>query len=276
MAIKAFEAGHDILLKPKDPVALIAAMAAAVQSGRIAESRIDEAALKLLTLKARLNLHKNRFVDEARVGECVGTPAHLAHRSGSRGCVADDDQERRRLAAGGGGRGPGGDAAPAGRPRSSTSSSRRPIRMSCRRRYQRNWPRPFRGRRAFICAPGWIRPLYEVAWKAVREAELVVFSLFVPRNRMGDAAPFREADLKFLQQVIAAKPKAVVAMSYGNPQLIRKIPDVGAFLIGYGERGWFGNQTVYFETFVKALKGEIKPAGKLPVTSATSIRSGPV
>jgi beta-N-acetylhexosaminidase len=65
--------------------------------------------------------------------------------------------------------------------------------------------------------------------------------------------------------VIAAKPGAVVAMTYGNPHLIRKIPDVGAFLVGYGERGWFGNQAVYFETFVKALKGEIKPAGRLPI-----------
>ena len=31
-------------------------------------------------------------------------------------------------------------------------------------------------------------------------------------------------------------------MSYGNPQLVRKVPDVPAFLVGYGERGWFGNQ----------------------------------
>ena len=83
---------------------------------------------------------------------------------------------------------------------------------------------------------------------------------------MGDAAPFREADLAFLLKIIAAKPNAVVAMSYGNPQLIRKIPTVGAFLVGYGERGWFGNQAVYFESFIKALKGELKPSGRLPVT----------
>ena len=82
---------------------------------------------------------------------------------------------------------------------------------------------------------------------------------------MGDAAPFRDADLAFLKGIIAAKPKAVVAMSYGNPQLIRKIPGVAAFLVGYGERGWFGNQAAYFDSFIKALKGEIKPAGRLPV-----------
>ncbi|MCK7476729.1 MAG: hypothetical protein M0C28_03615 [Candidatus Moduliflexus flocculans] len=78
VAVRAFEAGHDVILKPKDPVATIAALAAAVRSGRIPESRVDEAARKLLTLKARLGLHKYRFVDEARVGEFVGTAAHQA------------------------------------------------------------------------------------------------------------------------------------------------------------------------------------------------------
>jgi len=50
----------------------------AVKSGRLSERRVDEAALRLLTLKARLGLHKNRFVDESRLGELVGTPEHLA------------------------------------------------------------------------------------------------------------------------------------------------------------------------------------------------------
>ncbi|NTV81277.1 MAG: hypothetical protein HGA24_07640 [Candidatus Aminicenantes bacterium] len=56
-----------------------------------------------------------------------------------------------------------------------------------------------------------------------------------------------------------------MAMAYGNPHLIRKSPGVSAFLVGYGERGWFGNQAVYFDSFIKALKGELKPSGRLPV-----------
>ena len=54
-------------------------------------------------------------------------------------------------------------------------------------------------------------------------------------------------------------------MSYGNPQIIRRIGDVAAFAIGYGERGWFGNQAVYFDSFTKLLNGDLKPTGKLPV-----------
>jgi hypothetical protein len=56
-----------------------------------------------------------------------------------------------------------------------------------------------------------------------------------------------------------------VAMSYGNPHLLRKLGDVPAFVVGYGERGWFGNQAVYFEAFIGLLRGEVRPAGKLPV-----------
>jgi beta-N-acetylhexosaminidase len=257
VAVKAFEAGHDAILKPKNPAATIAALAAAVRSGRIPESRVDEAARKILTLKARLGLHKNRFVEEARVGEFVGTAAHQAIvqevADKSLTLLKNDKVLPLALA-------PGGPAA-------------KLVNVNVQK-YDGD-PMPgilsaklaaaFPGTPSFTLRPDMDAGYYETAMKAVAGADLVVLSLFVPRNRMGDAAPFREADLAFLLKIIAAKPNAVVAMAYGNPQLIRKIPAVPAFLVGYGERGWFGNQAVYFDSFIKALKGELKPSGRLPV-----------
>ncbi len=254
VAVKAFEAGHDVILKPKDPAAAIAALAAAVRSGRIPESRVDEAARKILTLKARLGLYKSRLVDEARIGEFVGTAAHQALVQE----VADKSLTMLK-----------NDKVLPLKPGRTTK-----IVNICVQKYDGD-PMPaalaaklgaaFPGTRSFTLRPDMDPAYYETVWKAVGESDLVVLSLFVARNRMGDAAPFREADLAFIKKVIAAKPKAVVAMSYGNPQLIRKIPDVAAFLVGYGERGWFGNQAVYFDSFIKALKGELKPSGRLPV-----------
>ena len=254
VAVKAFEAGHDIILKPKDPAATIAALATAVRSGRLSESRIDEAALKLLTLKARLGLHKNRFVDESRVGEFVGTPDHLA--------LVQEVADKSLTLLKNDGVFPialarlakavninvqkfDGDASPSGLSTKLAAT--------------------FPGIQSFNLRPDMDPAYYDTVWKAVQGSDLVVLSLFVPRTRLGDAAPLREADLAFLQKVIAAKPQAVVAMAYGNPHLIRKIPSVAAYLIGYGEKGWFGNQAVYFESFSKLLKGELKPAGRLPV-----------
>jgi beta-N-acetylhexosaminidase len=259
VAVKAFEAGHDVILKPKDPVAAIAALAAAVRSGRIPEGRVDGAVQKLLTYKARLGLHRARFVDEARVGEFVGTAAHqaivqeVADRSLT--MLKNDGVLPLKTAAGGAAAAPrivniavqkvDGDPMP-------------PVLAA-------KLAAAFPGTKSFTLRPDMEAAYYETVWKAVGESDLVVLSLFVARNRMGEAAPFRDGDLAFLKRIIAAKPKAVVAMSYGNPQLIRKIPGVGAFLVGYGERGWFGNQAVYFDSFVKALKGELKPSGRLPV-----------
>ena len=254
VAVKAFEAGHDIVLKPKDPAAVIAAMAAAVKSGRISGQRIDEAVRKLLTLKARLNLHKNRFVDEGRVGEFVGTPAHLA--------LVQEVADKSLTLLKNDGVFP---VAPEKMAKAVQIIVQKtdpdPVPPALTAKLGAAWP----GLRTFTLRPELDPAVYERAWEAAQGSELVIVSLFVPRTRLGDAAPFRENDLAFINKVIAAKPRAVVAMSYGNPHLIRKIPDVAAFLIGYGERGWFGNQTVYFETFVRALKGDLTPAGRLPI-----------
>lgn len=254
VAIKAFEAGHDIILKPKNPAAAIAALAAAVKSGRLNEQRIDEAALKLLTLKARLGLHKNRFVDDSRLGEFVGTPEHLK--------LVQEAADKSLTLLKNDGIFP-------------VASSRLAKAVNISVQKLDGDPSPaalaaklstaFPEIQSFSLRPEMDPVYYDKVYQAALGSDLVILSLFVPRTRLGDATPFREADLAFLQKVIAAKPNAVVAMAYGNPHLIRKIPSVAAYLIGYGEKGWFGNQSVYFDSFIKALKGELKPAGRLPV-----------
>jgi hypothetical protein len=90
----------------------------------------------------------------------------------------------------------------------------------------------------------------------------VILSLFVQRTRSAASAPFRENDLAFINEIIVARPGAVIAMSYGNPHLIRKIGNVPAFLVGYGERGWYGNQAAHFDSFIKVLRGELEARGK--------------
>ena len=254
VAVKAFEAGHDVILKPKDPEATIAALAAAVRSGRIPEGRIDEAARKVLTLKARLGLHLNRFVDEDRVGELVGTAAHQA--------LVQEVADRSLTMLKNDGVVP---LTPSAAPKIVNINVQKNAEDPSPALLSAKLAAAFPGTRSFTLRPDLDPAYYDTVWQAVGDSDVVVLSLFVARNRMGDAAPFRASDLVFLGKVIAAKPRAVVAMSYGNPQLIRKIPGVAAFLVGYGERGWFGNQPVYFDSFIKALKGELKPSGRLPV-----------
>ncbi len=254
VAVKAFEAGHDLILKPKDPVATIAALSAAVRSGRIRESRIDSTVRRLLTLKARLGLNDARFVDESKVAERVGTAEHwaVAQEVADRSLTMLKNDGVLPLKRG---------AAPKVVNISVQKLDVDPAPANLAARLAAAYP----GTRSFALAPRVDSATYTDAWRAANDADVVIFSLFVARDRLGDATPTRPSDLAFMQKVIAAKPHAVIAMTYGNPHHIRKIPDVAAYLVGYGERGWFGNQEIYFSSFIRALMGELNPKGKLPV-----------
>jgi beta-N-acetylhexosaminidase len=261
VAVRAFEAGHDVILKPKDPVATIEALVEAVRSGRISEDRVDLAVRKLLTVKARLGLHRSRYVAEDRVGEHVGTQEHLALVQE----VADRSLTLLR----------NDGVLPLDLEPSGEEAARRTRLVNLSVQSAHTDPSPavlaevlataFPGTESFTLRPGTGAASYEAAWEAVADAELVILSLFVPRVRSGDATPVRPEDLAFLRRVLAVKPGGVVAMAYGNPHLLREIPDVPAFLVGYGERGWYGNQAVYFNSFVRALSGALEPSGRLPV-----------
>ena len=76
--VMAIRAGHDMLLKPADPIKTIAAVAAAVRDGTIAETQIDASARKVLAAKARLGLHRQRLVDTQWIDSIVGIDSHGA------------------------------------------------------------------------------------------------------------------------------------------------------------------------------------------------------
>ncbi|MGD9345516.1 MAG: glycoside hydrolase family 3 N-terminal domain-containing protein [Candidatus Aminicenantes bacterium] len=254
VALKALEAGHDVLLKPKDPVAVINGICDAVTSGRIPESRIDHSVLKLLMLKARLGLHTNRFVDEDRINAIVGTPAHqaLIQEVADRSLTLLKNESILPLKDAG-------------------------IENVINICVQKNADDPspaalsaklsivFPGIQSFILRADTNPAIYDTILSSARAADLVILSLFIQRTRQLDPAPFRKDDLEFLKKLFKARPESIVTMSYGNPFLIRKIEDVPSFLVGFGERGWYGNQTVYFDSFIKVLTGELTPQGKLPV-----------
>ncbi len=75
-AVDAIKAGNDLVLMPVNVDAAINALAKAVRSGEISESRIDESVRKLLQYKQWAGLDKNRFVDVDKVFDVVGNEEH--------------------------------------------------------------------------------------------------------------------------------------------------------------------------------------------------------
>ena len=74
VAVRAILAGADVLLVPPSPDAALAALAEAVKSGRLSVARVNQSVARILAVKARLGLHKERSVDLAALSKCFGTP----------------------------------------------------------------------------------------------------------------------------------------------------------------------------------------------------------
>lgn len=77
-AVLALEAGADLLLQPVDPVETVAAIERAVAAGRISMARIDRSAARILALKQRLGLFRERMVPLEHVADVVGRAEHAA------------------------------------------------------------------------------------------------------------------------------------------------------------------------------------------------------
>ena len=73
-AVRAVEAGADVLLMPPVPDAAMAGLERAVRSGRITEKRVDESVRRILQAKSRLGLDRNRLADIEHLDEKFARP----------------------------------------------------------------------------------------------------------------------------------------------------------------------------------------------------------
>jgi hypothetical protein len=117
---------------------------------------------------------------------------------------------------------------------------------------------------AFLLGPGVDPARYADARERAREADTVVVSLFHQRNVYRDRGVLPERDLELVRGFESAGVRTIV-LSFGNPYLAEDLPGVSAFVVGYGEGGFYGNQIVYADAFLRLLRGEIAASGKLPV-----------
>lgn len=78
VAVRAIEAGADVLLMPAAPMAARQALLDAVASGRLSEDRLDASLERVLALKYRRGVVAETQVDPAAIAGVVGTAEHLA------------------------------------------------------------------------------------------------------------------------------------------------------------------------------------------------------
>lgn len=256
VGVMAIKAGHDALLKPANAIKMIETIVEAVEAGEIGESRIDESVGKILYWKARLNLHKNRFVDPEKVHSLVGTKKHqeLVRKVAEQSLTLSINK----------------DVFPMNVEKlgklvhvSIQKRERHPAAVDIASKLGNAFP----VEETFFIGPNTSSELSRTALASARGADTVIVSLFYPRTAYVDNGSLSEKDQAFVNELIRSQPRTVV-MSYGNPFHVERFKDAAAFVLGYGEGGFYGNQVVYADAFIRLLKGEIEAKGKIPVPTS--------
>lgn len=247
-AVLALEAGADILLAPGDVWEALDAVEAAVESGRLSRARIDESVRRILEMKARLGLHRHREVSLDRIGEVVGSGAHLAFADSAAsrsitlprdrdGLVPVDPRSTRRVL-----------HVVYARGADLTAGTALGIALD-------EFFPSVTTRRLTPESPA---TDYQALEWAAGEADLVLVSAFVPpRSGAGEVAVPEEM-ARFISGSQARRSTVVVSL--GNPYLLSSFPDLGTYLVAWGSR------EVSQRAAARALVGEAAISGTLPIS----------
>jgi beta-N-acetylhexosaminidase len=265
-AVEAFKAGNDLLIIPADFGASYQSMIKAVRSGEISKERLDRSVLKILKIKASLDLNDSRTVDLNALATSIGKPQDVAFGqqvADSAIALVRDNGKVLPLKS----KGTSQSALPY-MTREETHNQVLAVLFSddVRSESGRAFGREFRARvpdaRVLYVDPRIAAGMSDEVLKAVDEAEAVVAAVYVipTAGKIGNSMAMADATGALLQQLLdhAASKTAVVAM--GNPYLASDFPKIENYVCT------FSNATVSEVAAVKALFGEIPIHGHLPVT----------
>lgn len=244
----ALEAGADVLLMPIGVTHAIETVLRAVETGRIAEARLDRSVRRVLEAKARAGLHRQREVDLAAVDRVVGTRAHtevareIAERSIT---LARDSRGLVPLAAG------------ARRVLSVTYAE--PYDLIAGRAFNRELAERGREVETVRVDERTTPAEYDELHTRAAAADVVIVSAYVsPREYAGSVAT-RGRFAEFVER-LAVDGRPVVVVSFGSPYLLSSFPLVPAYLLAWG------GAEISQRAAARALRGEIAISGRLPIS----------
>jgi len=255
-AVRAVQAGADVLLMPPIPDAAIAALEGAVASGRISPARIDESVRRILAAKARLGLDRTKRIDIAKLGETFGRPEFETHAQE----IADRGVTLLRDSA-----------------RMLPLDATRPLRIllvalsadpdACPGETIEPEIRARVDSLTVLRADTRFRSVGELKLPRPETYDVAIGALFVRvADRKGNVG-FPEDQRAFVNQLLATG-KPVVVASFGSPYLIERFPNAKTWLAVFSTNG------VSQRAAARALFGQAAIAGKLPVTVPGTLRRG--
>ena len=251
-AVRALEAGADMLLKPADVDASFRGVRDAVKSGRITEQRVEESARKILAAKYDLGLVEQRITPVDAIDRIVANKdaRELAMEIAEHAVTLVRDEDK--LV-----------------PLKNLKPGSKVFNLAITNGDDRTWiANPFvtkleeSGLKVETIVLDERSPEQDVqkAIDRAKTADLVFASLY-GRVRSGRALSVGvpDAGARALSAVIAAKTP-IVAISFGNPYLLQNFPGLRTYIVAYGD------MPSLQQAVARALLGEIDIAGRLPIS----------
>jgi beta-N-acetylhexosaminidase len=251
-AVRALEAGADMLLKPADNDAAFRGVVQAVRSGRLTEKRVDESARKILAAKYDLGMAKQRITPVDSVDRIVGNAdvGALAREISEHAITLVRNEDN--LV-----------------PLSSLKPNARIFNLAITNGDDRLFVA-----NAFAGAMAKLGRKVETvvlddrssetdvknALERARGADLVIASLY-GRVRSGQARSvgLPEPGAKALSTLIGSKAP-VLGISFGNPYLLQSFPKLRTYMVAYGDMPSLQLAAA------RAITGQIDITGKLPIS----------
>ncbi len=251
-AVRALEAGADMLLKPADNDAAFRGVVQAVRSGRVTEKRVEESTRKILAAKFDLGLVKQRITPVENVDRIVG--------SADVGLLAREISERAiTLVKNDGNLVPLTGLKPGARI-FNLAITNGDDRLSVAGPFAGAMTRLGHKLETVVLDDRSSEKDVQNALERGRGADLVIASLY-GRVRSGQARSvgLPEPGAKALSALISAKAP-VVGISFGNPYLLQSFPKLRTYLVAYGDMPSLQHAVA------RALTGQIDITGRLPIS----------
>lgn len=240
-AIRTVKAGSDIVLMPVGLKEVSEGLLAAVKSGEIEESRVEESVERILSLKLKRGIVKAEIEKstEEKVRNALEVVGSEEHKQVEKEAAAKSITLVKNS----------GDlplnASPEDKIVVIGNSYIESIVDEVKKHHQNM---------TVIKAAG---PISQEEWQKVKDAKFVILGTHTS-NVAGRSAS--SPQMQLANQIIEAAEGPVIGVGIRNPYDIMAYPEIDAYLVQYGFR------TASFEAMVNTIFGKNAPTGQLPVT----------
>jgi beta-N-acetylhexosaminidase len=255
---QAVEAGNDVLLMPTDVPVTIEAIVAGVREGRYSEARVDSSVRRILALKERFQLDRNRLVDLDSARRVVGDTAFagVARRIAERGLTLVRDGPR---------------SVPL-----TPATGSRVLSVTVARRFDLTAGRDLNAelrtrypalREIFVDSDDAGYDYTRVLRTADSMDVVIVSSYSLAGFDVARTSAAPRAFVDFVQRLSAGRQRTIV-VAHGNPYLLREIPRAPTYLIA-----WSGVPASQ-RAVGRALLGTSPITGTLPISIPPVVQRG--